>query len=235
MLHIAICDDEKGFVQYLTDLLNRYSKETGQDIKITPYYDGIELIEKYDTTIDLIFLDIRMKLVNGLHAAERIRQRDERVGIIFLTTLTQYGLEGYKYQADDYIIKPIKYARLKDEMSLFLKKHRHDISPFIIISNDKGKYRITLKDIRYIETSNRNLLVHAQDDIICYKTMKEMEQSLSSQGFGRCHSGYLVNMLYIKRVEKLDVILTTGEIIPISQPRRKSFIECLTDYWGDSL
>lgn len=235
MLHIAICDDEKGFVQYLTDLLNRYSKETGQDIKITPYYDGIELIEKYDTTIDLIFLDIRMKLVNGLHAAERIRQRDERVGIIFLTTLTQYGLEGYKYQADDYIIKPIKYARLKDEMSLFLKKHRHNTSPFIIISNDKGKYRITLKDIRYIETSNRNLLVHAQDDIICYKTMKEMEQSLSSQGFGRCHSGYLVNMLYIKRVEKLDVILTTGEIIPISQPRRKSFIECLTDYWGDSL
>lgn len=235
MLHIAICDDEKGFVQYLTDLLNRYSKETGQDIKITPYYDGIELIEKYDTTIDLIFLDIRMKLVNGLHAAERIRQRDERVGIIFLTTLTQYGLEGYKYQADDYIIKPIKYARLKDEMSLFLKKHRNNTSPFIIISNDKGKYRITLKDIRYIETSNRNLLVHAQDNIICYKTMKEMEQSLSSQGFGRCHSGYLVNMLYIKRVEKLDVILTTGEIIPISQPRRKSFIECLTDYWGDSL
>ena len=43
MLHIAICDDEKDFVQYLTDLLNQYSKETGRDIKITPYYDGIEL------------------------------------------------------------------------------------------------------------------------------------------------------------------------------------------------
>lgn len=59
MLHIAICDDEKDFVQYLTDLLNQYSKETGRAIKITPYYDGMELIEKYDTTIDLIFLDIR--------------------------------------------------------------------------------------------------------------------------------------------------------------------------------
>ena len=41
MLHIAICDDEKNFVQYLTDLLNQYSKETGRNIKITPYYDGI--------------------------------------------------------------------------------------------------------------------------------------------------------------------------------------------------
>ena len=64
MLHIAICDDEKDFVQYLTDLLNQYSKETGRNIKITPYYDGMELIEKYDPTIDLIFLDIQMKMVD---------------------------------------------------------------------------------------------------------------------------------------------------------------------------
>lgn len=99
MLHIAICDDEKEFVQYMIDLLNRYGQETGLDIKITPYYDGMELIEKYDTSIDLIFLDIQMRLVNGLRAAGRIRQMDENVGIIYLTTLTQYGLEGYKYQA----------------------------------------------------------------------------------------------------------------------------------------
>ena len=99
MLHIAICDDEKDFVQYMIDLLNRYSQETGLDIKITPYYDCMELIGKYDTSIDLIFLDIQMRLVNGLRAAGRIRQMDENVGIIFLTTLTQYGLEGYKYQA----------------------------------------------------------------------------------------------------------------------------------------
>ena len=46
MLHIAICDDEKEFVQYMIDLLNRYGQETGLDIKITPYYDGMELIEK---------------------------------------------------------------------------------------------------------------------------------------------------------------------------------------------
>ncbi len=43
-----------------------------------------------------------MRLVNGLRAAGRIRQMDEKVSIIFLTTLTQYGLEGYKYQAVNY-------------------------------------------------------------------------------------------------------------------------------------
>ena len=92
MIHIAICDDEKDFVAYLTGLLDQYATETGEEIKVTAYYDGMELIEKYDTTIDLIFLDIRMRLVNGLRTAERIRQMDTKVGIIFLTTLTQYGL-----------------------------------------------------------------------------------------------------------------------------------------------
>lgn len=236
MIHIAICDDEKDFVAYLTGLLDQYATETGEEIKVTAYHDGMELIEKYDTTIDLIFLDIRMRLVNGLRTAERIRQMDTKVGIIFLTTLTQYGLEGYKYQATNYIIKPIKYARLKEEMKQWLERHRQDDSPFIVVVNDAGKFKVFLKSLRFIETFNRNLLLHTdQENIICYKKMKELEAELVQHGFVRCHSGYLVNLFYVKRIEKLDIILTTGERVPISQPKRKEFMERLADYWGDWL
>lgn len=236
MIHIAICDDEKDFVARLTGLLNQYAAETGVEIKVTAYYDGMELIEKYDTTIDLIFLDIQMRLVNGLRAAERVRQMDEKVGIIFLTTLTQYGLEGYKYQATNYIIKPIRYARLKEEMKQWLERHRQDDSPFIVVANDAGKFKVFLKSLRFIETFNRNLLLHTdQENIICYKKMKELETELVQHGFVRCHSGYLVNLFYVKRIEKLDIILTTGERVPISQPKRKEFMERLADYWGDWL
>lgn len=236
MIHIAICDDEKDFVAYLTGLLDQYATETGEEIKVTAYYDGMELIEKYDTTIDLIFLDIRMRLVNGLRTAERIRQMDTKVGIIFLTTLTQYGLEGYKYQATNYIIKPIKYARLKEEMKQWLERHRQDDSPFIVVVNDAGKFKVFLKSLRFIETFNRNLLLHTdQENIICYKKMKELEAELVQHGFVRCHSGYLVNLFYVKRIEKLDIILTTGERVTISQPKRKEFMERLADYWGDWL
>ncbi|MDO4286353.1 MAG: LytTR family DNA-binding domain-containing protein [Eubacteriales bacterium] len=236
MIHIAICDDERDFVAYLTGLLNQYAAETGEEIKVTAYYDGMELIEKYDTTIDLIFLDIQMRLVNGLRAAERVRQMDEKVGIIFLTTLTQYGLEGYKYQATNYIIKPIRYARLKEEMKQWLERHRQDDSPFIVVANDAGKFKVFLKSLRFIETFNRNLLLHTdQENIICYKKMKELETELVQHGFVRCHSGYLVNLFYVMRIEKLDIILTTGERVPISQPKRKEFMERLADYWGDWL
>ena len=236
MIHIAICDDEKNFVAHLQELLNQYTTETGEEIKVSTYYDGLELIENYDTTIDLIFLDIQMTHVNGLKTAERIRQMDTKVGIIFLTTLTQYGLEGYKYQATNYIIKPIKYVRLKAELEKFLERHRREDSPAYIVINDTGKYKIFLKTLRYVETFNRNLLFHTeQENILCYKKMKEVEQELKEQGFVRCHTSYMVNLFFVKGVKKLEIELITGEIIPISQPKRKEFMERLAEYWGDLL
>lgn len=236
MLHVAICDDEEKFVRHLTGLLRQYSEETGQDIKITAYYDGMELIDHYDATIDLIFLDIRMRLLDGLHTAGRIRQMNENVGIIFLTTLTQYGLEGYKYQAASYIIKPIKYTRLKSELDKFIGRIQKEENPSLIIANDTGKYKVFLRSIRYVETFNRNLMFHTdQENILCYKSMKEIERELEDRDFVRCHTSYLVNLFYVKGVKKLDIELITGETLPISQPRRKTFMERLTDYWGDFL
>lgn len=60
MLRAAICDDEQEFVLQLCSLLERYSAETGEEIKVSVYHDGLELIEQYDPATDLIFLDIHM-------------------------------------------------------------------------------------------------------------------------------------------------------------------------------
>lgn len=236
MLHIAICDDEKEFVTYLTELVNRYAAETGEEIKVSAFYDGMELTTHYDTTIDLIFLDIQMKMVNGLRTAERIRQMDEKVGIIFLTTLTQCALEGYKYQAANYIIKPMKYARMKAEIEQWRRRSRKLDSPAIVVANDSGKYKIFLNTLQYVETFNRNLLLRTeQEDIICYRSMKELEQELAPHGFVRCHTSYIVNLFFVKGVKKLEITLVTGETIPISQPKRRQFMEQLAEYWGDLL
>lgn len=236
MLHIAICDDEKTFVHHLEELLSQYILETGEEIKTSIFYDGLDLIEKYDPSFDLIFLDIQMKMVDGLRAARRIREKDESVGIIFLTTLAQYGLEGYKYQAANYIIKPLQYGRLKAELDKFIRRRHQETEPALIISNDTGKYKVILKNLRYVETYNRNLLFHTeQESILCYRSMKEMEKRLQGSSFARCHTSYLINLAYVKGVKKLEITLITSEKIPISQPRRKAFMEQLTDYWGDML
>lgn len=233
MLHVAICDDEAAFVQHLSQLLDRYAQETGTELKISTFGDGADLTDPYDPTLDLIFLDIQMGIMDGLRTAQRIREMDGQVSIIFLTTLAQYSLEGYQYQATNYILKPLQYIRLKAEMDKFLARRQKEPDPFVVIANDAGRHRVALRDLRYIETFNRNLLCHTQEqNLISYRTMKEMEAALGDKGFARCHTSYLVNLFYVKGVHKLELTLITGETLPISQPKRKTFLAQLTDYWG---
>ena len=177
-----------------------------------------------------------MNQIDGQKAAEYIRKTDEAVSIILLTTLVQHSLEGYKYQADNYIIKPMKYARLKIEMDKWMNRHNKKASPSVTVSNDTGKYKVFLKNLRYVETYKRRVLLHTESgEIACYKSMKEMEEILGSQGFVRCHTSFLVNLYYVKGVEGLDIKLISGETVPISQPKRKAFMEQLAEYWGDML
>ena len=67
--------------------------------------------------------------------------------------------------------------------------------------------------------------------------MKEMESELQDKGFARCHTSYLVNFQYVKNAngKDLQVKLITCKTIPISQPKRKEFMEKLADYWGEML
>lgn len=235
MLRIAICDDEMEFVSELKGLLKRYIEETGIELMAAEYRNGRELIENYDINTDLIFLDIQMNEMDGLTAAGKIRELDEDVSIIFLTSLKKYALEGYKYQAVNYMVKPVKYIRLKAEMNNWLRKYRQK-NPYIVVRNDSGSFKMSVNKLYYAETYKRNLLLHTADgNVICYKNMKEIEKELFPHGFFRCHTGFLVNLAFVKNVEKLDVELTSGETVYVSKPKRKAFMEALAGYWGKML
>lgn len=177
-----------------------------------------------------------MRLVDGLTAAEHVRRQDAQVGIIFLTTLADYALEGYQYDATNYIIKPLSYARLKAELDKFIRHRLREQKPALVVVNDDGRFKVALRSIYYIETHKRNLLLHTeQGEIVSYKSMKEMEERLSASDFVRCHTSYLVNLFYVKDVKKLELELLDGARIPISQPRRKATMARLADYWGELL
>ena len=108
MYYIAICDDEIEFVSELKDLLKRYSGETGIELMIAEYRNGQELIENYDTTTDLIFLDIQMPGITGIEFAQSI---PVNTLIVFTTAYAEYALDSYEVSAIDYLVKPIEMNR----------------------------------------------------------------------------------------------------------------------------
>ncbi len=237
MFNIAICDDEDTLINELKCCLKKYADETGKEFSFFVYHDGIELLAGYRPDYDLIFMDIKMEKLNGLKTAEEIRKMDSAVGLVFLTSWKQYVWKGYEYRAVNYLLKPVRYGILKMELDRYFARYQGKEEPYLSFQNDSGKYKILYKNLCYAETEKRNVMLHfeGQKQVI-YKNMKEMSALLLEQPQFACpHQSFVVNMSYVKGVEGLTLVMTTGERIPVSQPKRKDFMTKLTDYWGDML
>lgn len=237
MFKIAICDDEEILIRELRECLDRYSEETGREFCYFEYHDGTELLKNYQPDFDLIFMDIKMEKMNGLKTAEEIRKVDGTVGLMFLTSISQYVWKGYEYGAVNYLLKPLKYGRLKMELDRYFSHYQGREEPFLSFANDSGKYKVLYKNIRYAETHKRNVLLHFENQIqVIHKNMKEVAALLETQRqFCRCHASFAVNLSYVKSVEGMEVLLTTEERVPVSQPKRKAFMAKMADFWGDML
>ncbi len=237
MFKIAICDDEQALIDTLKTNLEQYSRQTGIEFCFFEFHDGTELLENYQPDFDLIFMDIKMEKKSGLKTAEEIRKTDSTVGLFFLTSLSQYVWKGYEYGAINYLLKPMKYGRLKMELDRFFSRYQGREKGYLSFSNDNGKYKVLYKNLRYAETQKRNVLLHFDDqEQVIYKNMKEIASLLEAQRqFARCHASYVVNLSFVKSVQDLEAVLTTGERVPISQPKRKEFMAKLADFWGDML
>jgi len=236
MIKIAICDDVPSMVHKLETNLLEYMKLSKKEATIFKFYNGIQLIDSLKQEFDIIFLDINMPFMDGIEVAEEIRSTNTEVTIIFLTSVFSKATEGYKVNATSFIIKPIDKKRLKLEMDSWFQKHSVDETSYFIINNDLGNYKMNIREIKYLETFNRNLLIHTLDkNVICYDKLIKIEEELKEFGFSRIHTGYLVNMLHVQTVEKMEVTLIGGEKLPISKLKKKSFMSNLALFWGDRL
>ena len=72
MINIAIVEDEAMYAKQLQEFLQQYQKENGEVFNITVYSDGDQIVHKYKSQFDIILMDVEMKFMDGMSAAEEI-------------------------------------------------------------------------------------------------------------------------------------------------------------------
>ncbi|MBQ1490530.1 MAG: response regulator transcription factor, partial [Blautia sp.] len=221
MIRVAIVEDEDVWAETLTQYLHRYEKEQDVSFSIKRFRDGYAITDPYPGDLDIILMDIEMGLMNGMEAAQRIREVDEEVTLLFVTNMAQYALEGYKVQAMDYILKPLSYLPFQESMKRALKTAGRRQEGFLLIRGKSSGEKIPLTQIRYIESHGHRLSVHLPDRVVetTVYTMKELEEMLLPKGFARCSSGCLVNLKAVTSFRDKEVVVQ-GETLPISRTRK---------------
>lgn len=235
MVRVAIVEDEVAYAQQLEQYLEQYASEHDLTIRISHFEDGLFFIEDYRPEWDIIFLDIRMAHMDGMETARRIRDQDGSVILIFITSMAQYAIRGYEVDAQDFILKPVNYSQLSLRLDKAVRLLHRDTQKYLILPFEDRKERVPVSDILYIEVQNHNVrVVTPKRAYLLRGTLQEMEEQLADCHFSRCNHCYLVNLQNVTSLLKDSVMVGEHELA-VSRPKKKQFMQDLSDYLGAEL
>ena len=235
MIKIAILEDSDADYTRICKAWDRFSKEENLSYQITHYKDSTSLLEQFHSQFDLIFLDIEVPGKNGMETAQEIRKIDNLTILVFLTNFSKYAVNGYEVNAADYMLKPLDYYSFALKMHKILHMLYQNIEKEITIMTKGLLHRFSINELFYVEINNHNLIYHLDIETISTRgSLSEVEKSLPKNSFSRCNNCYLVNLKHVTKIKDNTVWIGKNELT-ISRPKKKMFLNDLTNYIGGKL
>lgn len=208
-------DDEKLASDELAYLLREFD-----DIEIVATaangLDAVKLIE--DLEPDLVFLDVQMPGLDGMSVLRKLREKNIPLPyFVMATAYDQYAVEAFRWDALDYVLKPVERERL----ALAVDRARASIAERAKAAQpEPAPVKPSLQRTKLlVRSQQRNFIVDAQDVVYAtiddglitvvatnmegqsnYRTIEELQSNLDPDMFWRVHRSYLVNIHRIKEV-----------------------------------
>lgn len=226
-MRIAVCDDEQIIRSEIVDLI----KKQVSDADITEYRSGEEMLDD-GKEFDISFLDIEMENLSGMDLARHIREQEKNGNrksvIIFVTGYREYMEAAFDVGAFHYLIKPVgreKFAEVFGRACKEASVLEEQTKKFIHVKHSGTQVKLFLKDIYYIESENKKVLIHTKNGSFeVYGKMEELEESLGST-FYRCHRCYLVNMEKISSYSTDNIQVVGGDNLLLARKKYSDFIK----------
>jgi len=248
-LKTIIIDDELHSIEQIETIIGEYLPELEL---IATFNNPLKALNSIvNLNPDLIFLDISMPQMSGFDFLDNIKEKNFKV--VFITAYDEYAIKAFKYNAIDYLLKPIDLDILIDTVARIIKtcdiegnsntnydKLLDYLNPSntpqkIAVSTRDEVYYIALDEIIYIqaEGSYAKIILNGKNSILLSKGLKDIENQLMFDIFFRTHKSYLINLNYVKKFLKTDggsVQMSNGDLIPISKRKRIEFNDKMTNF-----
>jgi len=238
-LRTIIIDDEPDSVNLLQLQLIQHCPQIEMVKTFTSSVKALNEIEKLQP--DLLFLDVEMPVINGFELLEKILHLN--FSVIFITAYNQYALKAFRFNALDYLVKPIdsnelieavtkaekKVKPTSTQLSLLQRQMRGENATKIAIPGQNGISFIELNEILFVEASNNysKLTLTDKKTFTISKTLKDVQDVLEESHFLRVHRQYIINLNHVKQFNRNEGVLTmsNGEHVPVARNQREHLVE----------
>lgn len=241
MMTAVIIDDEVYCTDVMQILLSKYCPEVEIIAIFNHSLEALEYLQKSQP--DIIFLDIEMPQMNGFQLLNKIIDISSKV--IFTTAYDEFALKAIKYNAFDYLLKPIDKEELKAAVKKLVPHHSAEqISYLHYLSQNAVPEKILLpigneiifvaiNDIICCEAEGSYCKIYCKGKSKPYllsKNLREIEELLNNTHFLRCHASWLIHDRYIQKITKGDAMEITLEeniSVPVARSKKQEVIDRL--------
>lgn len=236
MVTIFLCDDNQHMINKYRNLINRFANKNQITYTLSAFTSGEALIfhlSDRPNQANIIYLDILMGTLNGIETAKQLRKLGCNSEIIFLTTCEDYVFEAFDASPVQYLIKDSTSAERFEEILLrAVSLAEGKKSEMFVCESNSVRKVIPIKDIQCFEIFKRLVRVHYQGEerFDYYGTMEQLEKQMLKKDFVRVHRSYMVNLQYIGKFQRPNLILKTGEVIPIGVTYTKQVDQAFSEY-----
>lgn len=226
MIECLLVDDEP----LALEVLEKFIGETPGLVLQGKCRNAFEASEQLlKSTPDLMFLDIEMPLVTGIHFLQSLRQAPKT---ILTTAYKEYAYEGYELDVVDYLLKPIAYERFLKAVQKYRElvsepQAADETEKYLLIKDRKGTIRLSQREVLYIEGCKDYVkVVTPRQTHLMLQTMKETD-ALLGDSFVRVHRSYIVALEQVKLIQADTLILKDNRPIPIGDSYKRELMEKL--------
>lgn len=221
MVKIGICDDEPEMRKPLRQILEQVLQLQGVEYLISESESGEELTAGISCLdIDILFLDIEMRSLDGIETAKLLRKKGMKGIIIFVTAYPDFVFQGYEVHAFHYILKPYRKEKIEEVLRQAL--HELDLSKerYFVIEQKARVIRIPLSQTIAFKSDRRKVEALLEEDFVAfYGRIDEVCRELPSC-FIRIHNRYIVNLNYVTTLER-DRCILGSRSFPVSRAFRQ--------------
>lgn len=226
-MKMALVDDDRQFMEQVKSLAKRLFDNAKRELVIDCYTDS-NITGDYD----IYLLDIEMPDVNGLELAKEIRMQDKDAYIIILTNHEQYALLGYEWHVYRYIMKGKYEINLERALNSILRETESQYIFYEIKINSEWN-RFAIGDIIRIKNDGKYVVFECRDKVFRERTsVREVLKRIPPREFVQIDRGLIINMKYVRGINREYITLESGEKMYISRNRQSEVKRCLARYWG---
>ena len=174
--------------------------------------------------VDVIFLDIKMPDVSGLEMAAMVAGRAQ---VVFTTAYPDYAVDGFEMNAVDYLLKPVSLLRFVKACERVRQRNETAELPTEVFLKDGGEWiKVTPGKVKYAEAQGNYIrLVTDAGSRLLRMSFSDLIEKLNGN-YIRVHKSYMVNPVYIDRIEVHQLTIGADKI-PVGASFRKDMLSSL--------